>query len=157
MIELSYAIKLGGIGVGREVVRERWQVRPLVQISGPSQMTFVFTVFLGKSFCHLEERSGLEGEWGWAVLRGKAMRVSGCSVPGESLQMERRALREGASPAVEVKPLTDAEAPAFDRHRSSSPGKRGWRSEERKETTPCVLQEVVCVCSVHGIAPLDED
>ena len=95
--------------------------------------------------------------WGWAVLCGKTMRVSGCTVPGESLQMERRALREGASPVVEVKPLTDAEAPAFDRHRSSSPGKRGWRSEERKETTPCVLQEVLCVCSVHGIAPLDED
>lgn len=80
MIELSYAIKLGGIGVGREVVGERWQVRPPVRISGPSQMTFVFPVFLGKSFCHLEERSGLEGEWGWADLRGKTMRVSGCSV-----------------------------------------------------------------------------
>lgn len=73
MIELSYAIKLGGRGVGREVVGERWQVRPPVRISGPSQMTFVFPVFLGKSFCHLEERSGLEGEWGWADLRGKTM------------------------------------------------------------------------------------
>ena len=66
--------------------------------------------------------------------------------------MERRALREGASPIVEVKPLTDAEAPVFDRHRGSLPGKRGWRSpEERKETTPCVLQEVLGggFCSWH--------
>lgn len=159
MIELSYAIKLGGIGVGREVVGERWQVRPPVRISGPSQMTFVFPVFLGKSFCHLEERSGLEGEWGWADLRGKTMRVSGCSVPGESLQMERRALREGASPIVEVKPLTDAEAPVFDRHGGRLPGKGAGgpqRSARRprhvcKETTPCVLQEVLCgvFCSWH--------
>lgn len=108
-MELSYAFKLGGIGAGREVVGGRWQVRPPVRILGPSRMTFLFTVFLGKSFCHLEERSGLEGEWGWAALRGKTMRVSGCSVPGESLQMERRALRKGASPIVEVKPLIDAE------------------------------------------------
>ena len=88
-------------------------------------MTFLLPVFLGKSFCHLEERSGLEREWGWAALCGKTMRINGCSVPGESLQMERRVLREGASPIVEVKPLIDAEVA----HRGKGAG--GQRNARR--------------------------